>query len=88
MGVDSDNVLYVWSLPSGHLILSRKEHSDCLVHMLLTVSVRSQDFLLVYFNILEPLNRVQVFEVTMATSRSKNYLLILDNHRKIPEKSV
>ena len=62
VGADSDNMLYVWSLDSGSQLLSL-DYSQCQLDRIFTTSSRHQDFLLVYHNMSEPLNRLHVFEV-------------------------
>ena len=58
-----DSLLHVWSLHTGELILS-KEYRECQVDMLVMVSDHDQhDYLIVYFNIHEPLHRLHVFKV-------------------------
>ena len=59
----ADRLLHVWSLHTGQLILSSEDYRECQVDMLITVSDRRHDYLIVYFNIYEPRHRLHVFKV-------------------------
>ena len=63
VGRGEDSLLQVWSLHTGELILSREDYQECQVDVLVTVSDRQHDYLLVYFNIHEPHHRLHVFQV-------------------------